>query len=81
MNNQILQNFLAAMRGGSNPQALAIQLFESQMGNNPIGQNILSLAKQGNGQQIEQIARNLCKQRGLDFDTEFTNFKKQLGLR
>jgi len=29
MNNQILQNFLAAMRGGSNPQALAIQLFES----------------------------------------------------
>lgn len=78
MNN--LQSFLAALRGGANPQALALSMFESQMGNSPIGQNILALAKQGNTQQIEQIARNLCKQRGLDFDKEFTNFKKQLGL-
>lgn len=46
MNN--LQSFLAALRGGANPQALALSMFESQMGNSPIGQNILALAKQGN---------------------------------
>ena len=80
MNNTMLQSFLAAMRNGANPQSLAISMFESQMGNNPIGQNILQLAKQGNGAQIEQIARNLCAQRGLDFDKEFANFKKQLGF-
>lgn len=80
MNKNNLQSFLAAVRGGVNPQALAIQMFENQMGNSPIGQNILQLARQGNGQEIEQIARNLCKQRGLDFDTEFMNFKRQLGL-
>lgn len=80
MNNNLLQSFLAAVRTGMNPQALAMQMFESQMGNSPVGQNILQLAKQGNGAQIEQIARNLCAQRGLDFDKEFTNFKKQLGL-
>lgn len=80
MNNTQLQSFLAAIRSGGNPQSLAIQMFESQMGNSPIGQNILALAKQGNGAQIEQIARNLCAQRGLDFDKEFANFKQQLGI-
>lgn len=79
MNNN-LQSFLNAVRGGSNPQSLAISIFENQMGNSPLGQNILQLAKQGKGAQIEQIARNLCQQRGLNFDVEFANFKKQLGL-
>ena len=81
MNNNLLQNFLAATRGGANPQTLIMQMFENQMGKSPIGKNLLELAKQGNTAQIEQIARNLCAQRGLDFDKEFTNFKQQLGLK
>ena len=45
-----------------------------------MGNNLLNLAKEGNGPEIEKIARNLCEQRGLDFDKEFANFKKNLGL-
>jgi hypothetical protein len=37
--------------------------------------NLLNLAKNGQTAQIEQIARNLLSQRGLDFDTEFTAFR------
>ena len=45
-----------------------------------MGQNLLTLAQNNDGKGIEQIARNLCAQRGLDFDKEFATFKQQLGL-
>ena len=30
--------------------------------------------------EIENIARNLCKERGVDFDKEFNSFRQNLGL-
>lgn len=45
-----------------------------------MGQNLLSLAQSGNAADIEKIARNICAQRGVDFDKEFAAFKQSLGL-
>ena len=50
------------------------------MGNNPIFSNLLALAKNNKGEEIENIARNLCKERGVDFDKEFNSFRQNLGL-
>ena len=75
--NQIIQ----AIRGGQNPQQIMISLLQQRIGNTPMGQNLLSLAQQNDGQAIEKIARNLCQQRGLDFDKEFASFKQSLGLK
>lgn len=69
------------IKGGSNPQQLMISILENQMANNPMGQNLLSLAKNNQTQDIEQIARNICQQRGVDYDTAFNNFKNSLGLK
>jgi hypothetical protein len=41
--------------------------------------NLLDLARKGDSQQIEQIARNIFAQRGLDFDKEFIALKNLLG--
>lgn len=49
-------------------------------GRDPMGQNLLNLAKNGRSADIEQIARNLAKQQGIDFDKEFAAFKEMLGL-
>ena len=46
----------------------------------PMGDNLLNLVRTGQTGQIEVIARNLMAQRGVDFDKEFMNFKKSLGL-
>lgn len=46
------------LRSGQNPQQLAMNLLESQMGETPMGQNLLNLAKNGRSADIEQIARN-----------------------
>jgi len=46
--------------------------------NNPILNNVISMAQNGNIKGVETFARNICKQRGLDFDTEFNKFKNTL---
>lgn len=66
------------IKQGGNPQQIVMSFLGQQGNNNPILQNAAALAKGGNIQALEQIARNLAAQRGLDFDTEFTNFKQSL---
>ena len=46
--------------------------------NNPILNNVMTMAQNGNTKGVETFARNICKQRGLDFDTEFNKFKNIL---
>ena len=46
--------------------------------NNPILNNVMCMAKNGDTKGVETFARNICKQRGLDFDTEFSKFKNNL---
>lgn len=43
--------------------------------NNPILSNVMNMAQKGDTQGVETFARNICKQKGLDFDTEFNKFK------
>lgn len=79
MANPLMQ-FIQMMRNGNNPQTMIMNMLQQQAGNSPLGQNLLKLAQNNDGKGIEQIARNLCSQRGLDFDKEFAAFKQQLGL-
>ena len=46
--------------------------------NNPILNNVITMAQNGDTQGVENFARNICKQRGLDFDKEFSKFKDSL---
>lgn len=71
-------DFIAMIKNGQNPQQMMLNIL--QQGNSPMSQNLFNLAQQGNTAQIEQIARNLCAQRGVDFDKEFNSFKQQLGI-
>lgn len=79
MANPLMQ-FMQMMRNGGNPQTMIMNMLQQQAGGSPIGQNLLKLAQNNDTQGIEKIARNLCQQRGLDFDKEFAAFKQQLGL-
>lgn len=46
--------------------------------NNPILNNVITMAQNGDTKGVETFARNICKQKGLDFDTEFSKFKNTL---
>ena len=78
--NPITMSFLQQIKEGKNPQQLMMNFLETQVRGTPLGDNLLSLAKNNNNSAIEEIARNISSQRGIDFDKEFLAFKKMLGL-
>lgn len=69
------------IRNGANPQQIMMKFLEDELQNTPLGVNLLDLAKNNRSAEIEQIARNIYQQRGLDYDTEFNAFKQTLGLK
>lgn len=69
------------IKNGTNPQQLAMNILQDQMSNTPMGKNLLALAQNNETSQIEQIARNICQTRGVDFDKEFSSFKSLLGIK
>lgn len=75
-----MMQIISLMKNGGNPQQMVLSMLEQQTENNPFATNLLQLAKGNKSGEIEQIARNLAKEKGIDFDTEFNNFKKTLGL-
>ena len=72
--------FLGQIKRGSNPEPIMMNILQQRMGGTPMGDNLISLARQGNSKEIERIARNLASQRGMDFDKEFSAFRKRYGL-
>ena len=67
------------IKQGQNPQQLMLSVLEGYAGS-PLGKNLLNLARNGQTSEIEKIARNLCKERGMDFDQEFTKFRRTFGI-
>ena len=72
---------IMAMKNGQNPQQIVMNMLQERMSQTPMGQNLITLAQNNQTAQIEQIARNICNQRGIDFDKEFNSFKDSLGIK
>ena len=68
--------FMDQIKKGYRPEQITMNIVESKMKGTPMGDNLIRLAKEGNGAEIERIARNLASQRGIDFDKEFNAFRK-----
>ena len=66
------------IKNGRNPQQLLMEIMNQQGNQNPIFQNAMNLAQNGNVSALQKIARNLAQQRGINFDQEFINFKQSL---
>ena len=72
---------IMAIKNGQNPQQIVMNILQERMSQTPMGQNLIALAQNNQTAQIEQIARNICNQRGIDFDKEFNSFKDSLGIK
>lgn len=83
MNNQQVNpiELVQMIKSGKNPQQLMLSVLEKRASENPIYNNLMTLAKQNRTAEIEQFARNLAQSQGIDFDKEFNAFKQQLGLK
>ena len=73
-------SIIQMMKSG-NPQQFMQQIMgNSQIMSNPMMKNTMQMAQSGDMKGIEQMARNLCKEKGLDADEMFNNIKKQFDI-
>lgn len=69
-------DFIKVVKQG-NPQAFVMNVLQqdAQKGN-PIAVNLIQMINSGDSRGIEQVARNIAKEKGIDFDKEFNSFKQ-----
>lgn len=73
---QLIKQFMGK---GMNPQQMLEQeVMKNFTIQNPLIGNLIGMANKGNGKGIENFARNICRERGINYDEEFAKFMKQI---
>ena len=65
-------NMIKGMMGIGNPKDMAMKMLKNNT--NPIFNNLMQMMEKGDDKGIEQFARNICKEKNIDFDKQFGNF-------
>lgn len=72
-------NIFQMMKAG--PQQFIQQMMgNNQIMSNPIIKNALGMAQSGNSKGIEQMARNLCKEKGINPDDVMKQIRGNFGI-
>lgn len=71
---------LMQMLRGGNPQQVLMSLLNQQAGNNPVMRNALDMVQRGDTKGVEQLARNMANEKGIDVDKAVAEIRKQLGM-
>lgn len=79
-NNINMIQLMNMFRNGNPQEIVANMVRETANQGNPIMQNLSTLIENGNTQEIENVVRNIAKERGIDFDKEFNSFKQMFKL-
>lgn len=73
-------NPMQMLQGMKNPQQLLQQIVgNNSVMSNPMARNAMQMAQKGDSKGIEQMARNLCKEKGIDPDDVFNQIKSRFG--
>lgn len=73
-------NPMQMLQGMKNPQQLLQQIAgNNSVMSNPMARNAMQMAQKGDSKGIEQMARNLCKEKGLNADDVFNQIKSRFG--
>lgn len=79
MNNNIPMQLINMINGG-NPQQVIMNLLRQGAGNNMILNNALKMAESGDAKGIESLARNMCKERGLNPEDMMNELRRNLRI-
>ena len=65
-------NMIKGMMGNMNPKNIVMKMLKNNT--NPIFTNLTQMMEKGDTKGIEQFARNICKEKNIDFDKQFGEF-------
>lgn len=69
------------MQTTKNPQAFMQQIMSnSQIMKNPMAKNTMEMLQNGNNEGLEKLARNLCKEKGINPEEALTQIKLYFGM-
>ena len=75
-----MNNLLQIFKSGGNPQQIAMNILSNNSKGNPLIENALNMVNQGNMSGVEQLVRNICKNRGIDADEMLKNVQNQFKM-
>lgn len=66
-----------------NPMQMMVnQMMNSpQVRNNPMAGNVIKMIQSGDLNGVEQFGRNMARERGIDFDQAFNEFKQRFPMK
>lgn len=64
-----------------NPMQVIVNRLQQQMGaNNPVANNIIGMAQKNDVKGLEQFARNVAKEKGVDVDQYYKQAMQMFGM-
>lgn len=69
------------IKSGGNPQQMIMNMMKQQSGSNPVMNNALQMMEKGDNAGLENLARNLCSEKGINPDEAFNQIKGQFGMK
>lgn len=73
-------NVMQMIKSGNPQQIIQQMMNNSQIMSNPMAKNAMQMAQKGDSKGIEQMARNLCKEKGLNPDDVMNQIKGNFGM-
>lgn len=71
-----IMNVIKNMIGFNSPKEMVLKMLGQN--SNPMINNLIQMAEKGDNKGLENFARNVFKDRGMDFDKEFYNFMNNM---
>ena len=76
-----MKNLFQLLSGIKNPQQfLQSMMNNSQVMGNPMAKNAIDMMQNGDVKGVEQMARNLCKEKGVNPDEIMQQMKDKFGM-
>ena len=76
-----MNNMAMLMQAVKNPQQFIQQMMgNSQAMQNPMIKNAIEMYQKGDRQGVNELAQNLCKEKGVSFEEMAQKIKSQFGM-
>lgn len=76
-----MNNFMQMFQAFRNPQDFMQSIMrDSHVANNPMARNAMEMYQQGDTAGLEKMARNICKEKGINPDEVLQQLKQKFGF-
>lgn len=69
------------IKSGGNPQQMIMNMMRKNAGSNPVMNNALQMMEKGDTAGIENMVKNICKERGLDPNEVMKTTQNMFGVK